>query len=81
MALSAVPPGYVDPAVVENWVTLAAERGLTLEEVAVQVEPESALLAHILRERAEAAAARQETPEQARTQPPKGRKTPSGSTS
>lgn len=43
----------IDPAVLDNWVQVAAQRGLSLDDVADQVEPESALLAAALRELAE----------------------------
>lgn len=43
----------IDPAVLDNWVQVAAQRGLPLDDVADQVEPESAMLAAALRELAE----------------------------
>lgn len=39
----------IDPFILDSWVRVAAERGLTLDEVAAQVESESALLAAALR--------------------------------
>ena len=43
----------IDPAVLDNWVQVAAQRGLSLDDVADQVEPESKMLAAALRELAE----------------------------
>ena len=54
MASSINPIGYIEEAVIDNHLQVAGERGLTVEEWADQVAPESEHLAEALRERAAA---------------------------
>ena len=75
MALSVNPAGYIEPGVIENHIRVAAERGISLEDWAAQVAPESEHLAAVLRkraaeERAAAAAESKASPSDA----PKGRR-------
>lgn len=53
---------FIDPDTLRNWCEIADQRGLTLDQVADQVQPESRLLADALREIAA---------EQAPAEPPK----------
>ena len=61
MAMSTNPAGYIEEAVIDNHVQLAAERGIALESWADQVEPESPHLAAALRERAAVASKRSDS--------------------
>jgi len=78
MAMTIVPFGALDEAIVVNHVQVAHERGIDLVDYARTIEPESPPLAAELRRRAEAASARKAAP--AAEAAPVSRKAPRGET-